>query len=292
MMQKQANRMPKSNNQLSADENCLGMYLKEIGKVPLLSREEESKIAREARKGDIAARNRLIQSNLRFVVNIAKKYQNRGLPLSDLISEGNLGLISALEKFDPDMGYHFISYAVWWIRQAVLKAISEKGRLIRLPSNQNTKIRVLEGARNQVESQGGFMDDINQIAELIDADSEHLQDLINVSKEMLSLENTVGSDSDITLGERIEDDKYLTPEDYALQSVLNDNINRALDTLSENEAEVISCRYGLGENLAMSLEEVGERLSLTRERIRQIEKKALQRLRTPSRRRFFGTHVA
>lgn len=291
-MQKQANKALKSEDQLNSDENCLGMYLKEIGKVPLLSKEEESKIAREAKKGNIAARNKLIQSHLRFVVTIAKKYQNRGLPLSDLISEGNLGLINSLEKFDPDKGYHFISYAVWWIRQAIQKALSEKSRMIRLPVNQADKIRTFEKARNQVESRGDFGDEISQIAELMGADSEHIQDLVNISKEMLSLENTIGSDSDLTLGERIEDDKYQTPEDYAIQSILNDNINLVLDTLPENEAKVISYRYGLGGNFVMSLEEVGKHLSLTRERIRQIEKKALQRLQDPSRKQFFGNCVA
>ncbi|MDR0720414.1 MAG: RNA polymerase sigma factor RpoD/SigA [Treponema sp.] len=284
-MQKQASKSLKSEDQSNADENCLRIYLKEIGKVPLLTKEEETKIAKEAKEGNIAARNKLIQSNLRFVVTIAKKYQNKGLPLSDLISEGNIGLINSLEKFDPDKGYHFISYAVWWIRQAIQKALSEKSRMIRLPTNQTDKIRNFEKARDN-------FGDVSQIAELMDADSEYMRELVNISKEMLSLENTIGGDSDLTLGERIEDDKYQTPEEYAIQSVLNDNINLVLDTLPENEAKVISYRYGLGGNFVMSLEEVGKHLSLTRERIRQIEKKALKRLQAPSRKRFLGNYVA
>jgi RNA polymerase primary sigma factor len=291
-MQKKANRALKREDQLSADENCLGIYLKEIGKVPLLSKEEEAKIAKEAKKGNMAARNKLIQSNLRFVVTIAKKYQNMGLPLSDLISEGNLGLINSLEKFDPDKGYHVISYAVWWIRRAIQNALSEKGRMIRLPAYQADKIKALEKARNQLESRGDFGDEISQLAELMGADAEHIQDLVNISKEMLSLENTIGDEPGLTLGERIEDDKYQAPEDYAIQSILHDNINMVLDTLPENEAKVISCRYGLGGNFVMSLEEVGRHLSLTKERIRQIEEKALEHLQDPSRKQFFGPCVA
>ena len=275
------------------DENVLSIYLKEINRIPLLTREEEDTIARQAAKGDKAARDKLAAANLRFVVNVAKKYQNQGLSLSDLISEGNIGLLNAIERYDVDKGYHFISYAVWWIRQAILKAICEKSRMIRLPLNRANELVQIEKARKVLQGGGTNDAEINEVARLLDMDASHVADLINISRELVSLENPVYNEKDASsLGDFLEDTTYKAPDEAAIESALKEDIDVVLETLSEKEAEIIRYRFGLNGNAPMSLKEIGDRFHLTKERIRQIEKKALKRLQHPARKQFLESYVA
>jgi RNA polymerase primary sigma factor len=277
-----------------SDENVLSMYLNEINRIPLLTREEENATAREAAKGNREAREKLVNANLRFVVNVAKKYQGQGLPLSDLISEGNIGLLNAVERYDVDKGYHFISYAVWWIRQAVLKAICEKSRMIRLPLNRANELVQIEKARKFSQENHNAEGEIQEIARLCKMDSDHVADLINISRELVSLDNpvyTTDKDSSI-LGDFIEDEHYPSPDQGAVEDALHDDIETVLNTLNEKEAAIIRCRYGLGNRTPMSLKEIGDRFNLTKERIRQIEKKALKRLQHPSRQQILESYVA
>jgi RNA polymerase primary sigma factor len=269
------------------------MYLKEINRIPLLTREEEDVAAREAAKGSRAAQHKLVNANLRFVVNVAKKYQGQGLPLSDLISEGNIGLLNAIEHYDVDKGYHFISYAVWWIRQAILKAICEKSRMIRLPLNRANELVQIEKAKKCIQDSGNGEVEIKEIGRLLSMDPEHVADIINISRDMVSLENPVYNERDSsTLGDFIEDEHYASPEKYATNAALHDDIETVLDTLNPKEADIIRYRFGLGEKAPMSLKEIGDYFNLTKERIRQIEKKALRRLQHPSRLRVLESYVA
>ncbi|MDR0597122.1 MAG: RNA polymerase sigma factor RpoD/SigA [Treponema sp.] len=277
----------------SSDENILSMYLKEINRIPLLTREEEDAAAREAAKGNRAAQHKLVNANLRFVVNVAKKYQGQGLPLPDLISEGNIGLLNAIERYDVDKGYHFISYAVWWIRQAILKAICEKSRMIRLPLNRASELVQIEKAKKCIQDNSSADAEINEIGRLLDMEPSHVADLINISRDLVSLENPIYSEKDSsTLGDFIQDEHYPSPEKYATDSALHDDIETVLDTLNPKEADIIRYRYGLGEKAPMSLKEIGDHFNLTKERIRQIEKKALRRLQHPSRLRVLANYVA
>ena len=276
----------------SSDENILAMYLREINRVPLLSRDEEDTIARAAAEGNLAARNKLVNSNLRFVVNVAKKYQGQGLPLSDLISEGNVGLLNAVDRFDVNRGYHFISYAVWWIRQAILKAICEKSRMIRLPLNRVNELIRIEQARKYIAHQNSEAE-INEIADTLNMDKDLVIELMAISRDMISLENPVHSSTDASvIGDFIEDERNNSPVEDALYESLKSEIENILNTLDEKEADVIRCRYGLGNQTPMSLKEIGDRFNLTKERIRQIEKKAVSRLKHPTRRDKLGIYIA
>lgn len=277
----------------SSDENILSMYLKEINRIPLLTRQEEDTYARAAAKGEKHAREMLVKSNLRFVVNVAKKYQNQGLPLSDLISEGNIGLMNAIEKYDVDKGYHFISYAVWWIRQAILKAICEKSRLIRLPLNRANELVQIEKARKYLE--GAYTEDgeIREIARFLGMDPEHVADIVAVSRELVSLETPVFDERDSSvLGDFVENDHYETPESYVLDESLKSDINKVLEVLTAKEREVVEYRFGLNGHRAMSLKEIGDRFHLTKERIRQIEKNALRKLNVEETRDRLESYVA
>ncbi len=266
------------------DENVLSMYLKEINKIPLLTREEENRYATLAESGDELAKHKLVQANLRFVVNVAKKYQNQGLPLSDLISEGNIGLMNAIERFDVSKGYHFISYAVWWIRQAILKAICEKSRMIRLPLNRANELVQIEKVRKEIQGRHGEEAEIRKIAETLNMNQEHVADLINISRELISLETPVYNEKDSSiLGDFVEDDGYLAPDSQVVEKALKDDINSILATLTTKESEIVQYRFGLNGRSPLSLKEIGDRYNLTKERIRQIEKKALKRLQHPSR---------
>ncbi|MFH2113601.1 MAG: RNA polymerase sigma factor RpoD/SigA [Spirochaetota bacterium] len=277
----------------SKDANVLSIYLKEINRIPLLTREEEDLHARAAAKGDKHAREMLVKSNLRFVVNVAKRYQNQGLPLSDLISEGNIGLINAIERYDVDKGYHFISYAVWWIRQAILKAVCEKSRMIRLPLNRANELVQIEKARRYVGAGKSEDGEIAEIARMLDMEASHVADLVNVSRDLVSLESPVFDDRDSSvLGDFIENDKYQSPDEHVLELSLKEDINTVLETLSEKEREVVQYRFGLNGRRAMSLKEIGDRFKLTKERIRQIEKNALKRLSVPGRSDRLASYVA
>ncbi len=266
------------------DVSSLSVYLREINKIPLLTRKEEVELARTAAKGAQFAKEKLIKANLRFVVNVAKKYQNQGLTLSDLISEGNLGLITAVDKFDVEKGYHFISYAVWWIKQSILKAICEKSRMIRLPLNRANELLQIEKVKREIGSNKDGEADIEEIADFLDMDKSRINDLINASKEFVSLETPLSSDKDAnTISDLMEDTKGANPEGVLINSTLQDSIESVLSTLTEKESNVIRYRFGLNGERPHSLKEIGDKYNLTKERIRQIEKKAISRLRHPTR---------
>jgi RNA polymerase primary sigma factor len=272
------------------DENVLAMYLKEINRIPLLTREEEESCAREAAKGSQAAREKLANANLRFVVNVAKKYQGQGIALEDLISEGNLGLLNAIKHYDVEKGYHFISYAVWWIRQAVLKAICEKSRMIRLPLNRANELVQIEKAKRFVPE---GKSEVKEVARLLDLEPGHVEDLLSISRDMISLENPLYNERDSsTLGDFVEASNYQAPEALAMDAALHNDIEQVLNKLEKKEADVIRFRYGLGNKAPLSLKEIGDRFNLTKERIRQIEKKALKRLQHPAARKVLEIYVA
>lgn len=269
------------------DDEVLGMYLKEINRIPLLSRDEENELAVKAKNGDKLAKNKIVTSNLRFVVNVAKKYQNHGLDMTDLISEGNIGLMTAIEKFDVSKGYHFISYAVWWIRQSILKAICEKSRAIRLPLNRANELVQIEHARKSIHGKKTEHQEYEEIAKLLNMSTSHVREMINISREMVSLDAEVsGSDSSkANIADFQEDTINARPDEKVIESSMSKDINRVLDTLKPNESRVIRMRYGLNGAKPMSLKEVGEHCDLTKERIRQIEKTAITRLQHPTRAR-------
>ena len=279
---------------MTHDENILAMYLKEINKIPMISHEEEVELAQKAQAGDTAAKNKLVNANLRFVVNVAKKYQNHGLDLSDLISEGNLGLLTAVEKFDVSKGYHFISYAVWWIRQSILKAICEKSRAIRLPLNRANELVQIEHARKVVGTKKTEQQEYEEIGAMLNMEPAHVRDMINISREMISLDAEV-NDSDnghTKVADFFEDNAYDRPEEKAIEKSMHEEIDGVINTLRPDEARVIRMRYGLNGAKPMSLKEVGEKFDLTKERIRQIEKHAIVRLQHPTRARRLEAYVA
>jgi len=256
--------MASSRKASRADENLLALYLKEINKVKLLSRTEEETLARAAAAGSHEAKEKLVRANLRFVVNIAKKYQRRGLPLEDLISEGNIGLLRAIDRFDVEKGYHFISYAVWWIRQSILNAINEKARTIRLPVNRAMELAQLENAMEQGTPP-----------------PQRALRLLAVAREPISLDAPVGPGEDASpFGDTVEDRASQTQDDRIIAQALRDDIKAILGTLARKEAEIIAARFGLNGGRALSLRELGARYRLTKERIRQIEKKALRQLQS------------
>jgi RNA polymerase primary sigma factor len=279
---------------MAKDDTVLSMYLREINKIPLLSREEENELALKAKNGDVAAKNKIINANLRFVITVAKKYQNHGLDLTDLISEGNLGLLTAIEKFDTTKGYHFISYAVWWIRQSILKAICEKSRMIRLPLNRANELVQIEKAKKTISSNMSEEEEIREIASMLNMSETHVRDMINIAKDMVSLDSAVRpNDSESSsVGEFIEDTMYARPEDSAIYQSMKEDIAKILETLTEKEAEVLKYRFGLEGYKSMSLKEVGDVFNLTKERIRQIEKKAIKRLQHPIRAKRLASYIA
>lgn len=274
------------------DESVLGLYLKEINKIPLLTRDEENQLAMRAKAGDKTARDKIVRANLRFVINVAKKYQNRGLELTDLISEGNIGLLNAIEKFDVNRGYHFISYAVWWIRQSILKAVGEQGRAIRLPSNRINELSKIEGARKSIHSSLSEEKEFEEVANMLHMDKSHVREMVYISKEMASLDAPVaGEGSDKTLGQFVED-KDNQPEDTVMKQAMHEEINKVIDSLQPKEAAIVKMRYGIGIEKPMSLQEVGLVCNLTKERVRQIENKAILRMQQGQRRSRLSVFVA
>ena len=267
------------------ESSSLSYYLNEISKIPLLTREEEESLATLAKNGDKKAKEKLIRANLRFVVTVAKKYRNRGIPLADLINEGNMGLITAIDKFEVERGFHFISYAVWWIHQAILKAICERSRAIRLPLNRANELVQIEKAKRFMEIRDNVEPTPEEIAKELSMDKDLVNHLLNVSRETISLETPAYEDkkNSSCISDFITDEKFDTPEEEVEKKSLHEAINKVLNTLTEKEKQIIEYRYGLNGNKSMSLKQIGEKYDLTKERIRQIEKKALVRLRHSSR---------
>ena len=279
---------------MTNDENVLSMYLKDINKVSLLSRDEETDLALKAKAGDKAAKDKIVNANLRFVVNVAKKYQNHGLDLPDLISEGNIGLLTAVDRFDVSKGYHFISYAVWWIRQSILKAICEKSRAIRLPLNRANELVQIEHARKLMTGDKTEEQEFTEVARMLKMDKQHVREMVNISRDMISLDAQVASsDNDRTsVSDFIEDERYDNPDEEAISNAMKRDIGDVLNTLKPNEAKVLSLRYGLNGTRPMSLKEVGDTCNLTKERIRQIEKHAIVRMRHPRRMQRLEAYIA
>ena len=277
-----------------ANDNILSTYLKEINKVPLLTKEEENELAAKAKDGDQAARQKIASANLRFVVNIAKKYRHSGMDLTDLISEGNVGLMTAIDKFDAQKGYRFISYAVWWIRQSILKSIYETRDAIRLPLNRVNELVKIKKIKKSLGSCKTEEEEIKEIAEELNMEQETVRDLLAISQEMISLDMSVQSKSDdaATFGDFIEDTRYQSPEEGSLNSAMKREVRDVLDGLKPKEAEILRLRYGLDGTKPMSLKEVGDICKLTKERIRQIEKNAIERVRVPASRRALQAYVA
>lgn len=264
-------------------EDPVKAYLRDIGKIKLLTNEEEKELAVKIMAGDKEAKQRLSEANLRLVVSIAKKYMNRGLQFLDLIQEGNLGLIKAVEKFDPSKGFKFSTYATWWIRQAITRAIADQARTIRIPVHMVETINKVKRAKAQLTAENEKEPRPEDIAKLLDMDVEKVREIIRVSQEPVSLETPIGEEEDSHLGDFIKDEVQAAPEDAVGNMILHDLISEVLDTLTEREAEVIRLRYGLEDGRCHTLEEVGKQFDVTRERIRQIEVKAIRKLRHVTR---------
>lgn len=279
---------------MTKDDSILAMYLKDINKIPLLTHEEETELALKAAAGDNEAKKKIVNSNLRFVVNVAKKYQNHGLDLTDLISEGNIGLLTAIDRFEVSKGYHFISYAVWWIRQSILKAICEKSRSIRLPLNRANELVQIEHARKALSGNKTEEQEFTEVAKMLNMSLSHVREMVNISRDMVSLDAEVGnSDHDRTsLGDFVEDTATPQPDEKILAEAMSNDIAAVLDTLKPNEAKVLRLRFGLNGAKPMSLKEVGDICNLTKERIRQIEKHAITRMQHPTRLRRLEAYVA
>ena len=266
-------------------EDPVRMYLKEIGKVPLLSAEEEIELAKRMELGDQEAKKRLAEANLRLVVSIAKRYVGRGILFLDLIQEGNLGLIKAVEKFDYRKGYKFSTYATWWIRQAITRAIADQARTIRIPVHMVETINKLIRVSRQLLQELGREPTPEEIAAEMNMPVDRVREILKISQEPVSLETPIGEEEDSHLGDFIQDDNVPVPADAAAFTLLKEQLEEVLGTLTEREQKVLTLRFGLEDGRARTLEEVGKEFNVTRERIRQIEAKALRKLRHPSRSR-------
>ena len=260
-------------------------YLREIGKVPLLIAEEEIELAKRYEKNEKKAKSKLTESNLRLVVSIAKKYIGRGLSLLDLIQEGNQGLIRAVEKYDWRRGFKFSTYATWWIRQAITRAIADQARTIRIPVHMVETINKLYRVSRRLMQELGREPTPEEIGEELEIDADRVREIFKIAQEVTSLETPVGDDKESFLGDFIPDESQLSPVDQASKQLLKDHLDEVLHTLSDREARVLKLRFGLEGNKQMTLEEVGKVFGVTRERIRQIEAKALRKLKHPSRRK-------
>ncbi|HHV38707.1 MAG TPA: RNA polymerase sigma factor RpoD [Tepidimicrobium sp.] len=264
-------------------EDPVKMYLKEIGRVPLLTREEVVELAKRIEQGDELAKRHLAEANLRLVVSIAKKHIGRGLSFLDLIQEGNLGLMKAVEKFDYTKGYKFSTYATWWIRQAITRSIADKGRTIRIPVHMIENINKLIRIQRQLVQDLGREPTPEEIAELMDIDVDKVKDIMQISQKPISLETPIGEEEDSQLGDFVEDEHMETPVESTTFAMLKEELLGVLETLTPREQEVLILRFGINDGKTRTLEEVGKKFGVTRERIRQIEAKALRKLRHPSR---------
>ena len=264
-----------------SDNEVLSTYLKNIDKIPLLTYDEEYELALKAKNGDKKAREKLINSNLRFVVSVAKKFRGQGMPLEDLINEGNIGLMTAVDKFEPEKGYHFISYAVWWVRQAILKALAEQSRPVRLPLNRSNELIQIVRAKNDLIHKKGISDPtVDEIAVASGLDVTLVKNLLEVTRDMISFDSPIKGDEegDSSYFDFVED-KTQSPEDDVVNHMMEKDVRGLLSVLGDKERDIIEKRYGFNGNEPMSLKAIGDEYNLTKERIRQIEKAALQKLR-------------
>jgi RNA polymerase primary sigma factor len=273
------------------ESQSLDKYLQEIGRVDLLTPEQEIELAIKIRNGDQSALERLTKANLRFVVSVAKQYQNQGLSLGDLINEGNLGLIKAAKRFDETRGFKFISYAVWWIRQSILQALAEQSRIVRLPLNRVGALNKIGKAYSNLEQEFEREPSAMELAQELDMDVNEVADNLKIAGRHVSMDAPFAQGEENRLLDVIEDDQQPSPDYILMNESLKSEIQRALSTLSDREAEVIKLYFGLNKEHSMTLEEIGERFNLTRERVRQIKEKAIRRLRHASRSKNLKTYL-
>ena len=274
----------KKRRNIPGGNKSLDLYLHEINKTPLLTREGERELAKKIKKGDKNALDQLVKANLRFVVSIAKQYANQGLSLEDLINDGNLGLIKAAHRFDEERGYKFISYAVWWIRQAMLQSLAEHSRIVRLPLNRAGTLYRIGKASRQLDQELGRAPSATEIAKRLDISVSEVEDTMHIANTHVSLDDPYSSDKDDNaLVDYLTDENQASPDEDTYTNALSDDMEKALGTLSDRERHILSLYFGLGGGEPMTLEEIGKEMGLTRERIRQIKEKAIQRLRHSTR---------
>lgn len=275
--------MIKQSKRFRDEEQSLDLYLREIGETPLITAAEEVELAKKIKVGDQLALEKLTKANLRFVVSVAKQYQNQGLSLADLINEGNIGLIKAAKRFDETRGFKFISYAVWWIRQAILQSLAEQSRIVRLPLNRVGTLHKIGKISSNLEQTFGREPSANEIAHELELTEKEVTDTLKISNSHLSLDAPFSASEDNSLIDILEDEFQPSPDESLLDESLRVEIEKALDTLTPRESEVINLYFGLTHEKPLTLEEIGARFSLTRERVRQIKEKAIKRLRHASR---------
>ncbi len=273
------------------EDQSLDKYLQEIGEVDLIDAQEEVRLAKLVKQDDQRALNKLVQANLRFVVSVAKQYQNQGLSLGDLINEGNLGLIKAAKRFDETKGFKFISYAVWWIRQAILQALAEQSRIVRLPLNRVGALHKIGKVSSDLEQNYGREPSAEEIAEQLDMSSSEVTDTLKISSRHLSLDAPFQEGEDNRLLDVLEDEVQAPPDEELFDEALQKEIVKALSTLTDRESEVIRLYFGIGREKPMTLEQIGTKFGLTRERVRQIKEKAIRRLRHSSRSRALAPYA-
>ncbi|MCH6560165.1 MAG: sigma-70 family RNA polymerase sigma factor [candidate division Zixibacteria bacterium] len=283
--------MAKQSLKYRDEDRSLDLYLREIGETPLINAAEEVRLARRIKQGDAKALENLTKANLRFVVSVAKQYQNQGLSLADLINEGNIGLIKAAKRFDETRGFKFISYAVWWIRQAILQALAEQSRIVRLPLNRVGTLHKIGKMSSRLEQYLGRVPSPNEIAKELELSEGEVSDTLKISNSHLSLDAPFSTSEDNSLIDILEDEFQPSPDESLLSHSLRIEIEKALDSLTPREAEVINLYFGLNSEKALTLEEIGARFSLTRERVRQIKEKAIRRLRHASRSRSLRAYL-
>lgn len=284
--------MAKQSRRYRDEDRSLDLYLREIGSTPLINAEEEVRLARRIKQGDKRALEKLTKANLRFVVSVAKNYQNQGLSLADLINEGNIGLIKAAKRFDETRGFKFISYAVWWIRQAILQALAEQSRIVRLPLNRVGTLHKIGKVSSSLEQTYGRIPSPDEIAKELELSESEVSDTLKISNSHLSLDQPFSVSEDNSLIDILEDEFQPGPDEALLDMSLRVEIEKALDTLTAREAEVINLYFGLNAEKALTLEEIGARFNLTRERVRQIKEKAIRRLRHASRSRSLRAYLS
>ena len=275
------------------EKDSLSIYLEEINKIPLLTPEQEQELVKKAVAGSKVAKNKLVEANLRFVVKIAKEYMNRGIEFEDLINEGNAGLMQAINHFDANAGVKFISYAVWWIRQSIMKALYEHGHEIRLPMNRANELVNIEKARKLVADKPENIQ-VEEISAMLGMNKDVVKNLMDVSHEMKSLDSPIsnGDATSDSIGDMISDTRYKNPETEAIENSMKEDVEEALSKLSPKEAKILRLRFGFGGEDSMSLKEVGDKIGLTKERIRQIEKHAISTIKLPSRMKKLSAYVA